>query len=492
METIKRALGISGGAVPPPPTSADYQQLLAREQALQKARQGQPCTKTPLACTTESEVKLHPSKMMLALEWRGAEKVEVTPRIARAVTDPGDALIRVTSNTICGSDLHMYKNQIPGVGTMKEGDILGHEAVGVVDEVGPEVKNFRPGDRVVISAVLQCGSCSFCKSDRPSLCDHTNPSGILEQLYGHRLAGIFGYSHLTGGYSGSQAEYVRVPLADHNMLAIPSGLRDDQVLLLSDVACTAWHALELAEVKEGSNVAIWGAGPIGLAATYLALKLKKANRVVTIDKVPYRLDLARRVGASVIDFSKQDVFTELNHRLIPGGPNHCVDAAGFRFAKSAMQHLAPALAATAGLGPTDTADIVSEVMKCCNKGGFVSLIGDYFGNANEYPVGPQMEKSITVRGGQVFVQKYWRYLLSQIQSGAIDLTFLLSHRGDFERIADAYAAFDQRQDNAIKMHLRTAFGRSIEAQQQPQQAAAGAKVGEERKMPQQADVTMRS
>jgi threonine dehydrogenase-like Zn-dependent dehydrogenase len=343
----------------------------------------------------------------------------------------------------------MYHNELPQY--LKKGDIFVHEFMGIIDEVGPEVKNFKVGDRVVVSAVICCGECFYCKSGRVSCCDMTNPCQDLDKLYGHRLAGIFGYSHLLGGFEGGQAEYVRVPLADNTCLKVPNELPDEKVLFLSDIACTGWHANVLGEVSKGQNVAIWGLGPVGLMASMWA-KFRGA-RVIGIDQIPHRLALARKeLGIETIDFSKENVTTRLQ-QLCPGGPDVAIEAAGFRYTKS-LTH-----AAERSLNlEKDTPEILTECIMNVRKGGNLSIVGDYFLTANQFPIGAMMEKNITVRGGQVHVQSYWKELLGYIQQGKVDPTFVISHRMSLDDADKAYRIFDKKEDNAVKIILKPSLG----------------------------------
>lgn len=393
------------------------------------------------------------SRTMLATEWHGAEDVRVVSRPAPDITDPGDAVVRVTSATVCGSDLHMYYNVLPvprGVG-MQTGDILGHESMGIIDKVGPDVKHMKVGDRVVISAPIACGTCEYCLEERYSLCDTTNPAKTTEYLYGHRTSAIFGYSSLTGGVAGGQAEYCRVPFADVNLLKVPDNLSDEQVLLLSDVICTGYHGTELAEVKPGSTVVVWGCGPVGLAAAYLS-KMRGASMVISVDNQPERLAKAAMFGADTINFDQCNVTEEIAKR-IPGGPSACIDCVGFRFPKGMIQ---TAMYKT-GLA-TDAIDVVKEMIFVGKKGARLALIGDYFNVANGFPIGAFMEKSQNMSGGQLYCQKYWKHLLTLISSNTIDLTWEFSHRFHLNQIPQAYKLFANHEDNCTKVFIKTDAG----------------------------------
>jgi len=410
--------------------------------------------------TISTKYKEDPNRTMMAAQWFGTEDVRVNSIPAPDITDAGDAIVRITTATICGSDLHMYFNQLPaprGVG-MQKGDVMGHESMGIVDRVGPNVKNIRVGQRVVISAPIACGQCEYCRDEKYSLCDTTNPSTGMETLYGYRTAGIFGYSHLTGGIAGGQAEYTRVPFADINLLPIPDNITDEQALLLSDVICTGYHGTELAEVTQGSKVVVWGCGPVGLAAAYLA-KLRGAATVISIDNDPTRLEKARSFGADTINFDEvKSVSDEITQR-IPGGPSNCIDCVGYRFPKSMLSWVQMKLKIE-----TDAVDIVKEMILTARKGAKLALIGDYFNYTNGFPIGAFMEKGQSMAGGQLWCQKYWHHLLSLIQSGDMDFTFLFSHRYRLSDIPTAYKTFGHHQDNCTKVIIKTDYGVQLEEQ----------------------------
>jgi len=360
------------------------------------------------------------------------------------LTEARDAVIRVTSTTVCGSDLHMYVGK---VSAMEKGDVMGHEFMGIIEDVGPGVQNLKKGDRVVVSAVIACGTCEFCLKGAFSCCNLTNPSEQCREMYGHRLSGIFGYSHLTGGFPGGQAEFVRVPIADVNCLKVPDSLPDDKVLFLSDIICTGWHACEQGEVSEGKVVAVWGCGPVGLMALAWA-RFRGASKIIAIDNIPERLRLARKqLGAYTINFDEADVVSALMEITNCLGPDVAIETAGFRFPKSLTQKVQQLVKLQ-----TDSLDILNEQIISVKKAGNISLIGDYFGTGNCFNVGAFMEKAITMRGGQVFVQKYWHELLHYIESGQFDPTFVITHRFEsLEDIPQAYRMFNKRQDGMIKV-----------------------------------------
>jgi len=362
------------------------------------------------------------------------------------ITQAHDAIIRITSTAICGSDLHLYREQLPG---MKSGDILGHEFMGIVEDIGSEVKNIKPGDRVVVAFDIACGSCWYCKNQMFSACETTNDSKKQELQYGHNTAGIFGYSHLTGGFQGGQAEFARVPFADTNTLKLPSSLDDNHLLFLSDVMPTAWHANELGKVSAGDNIAIWGCGPVGLMAIALA-KLRGANTIIAIDNVPERLHIASsKLGAIAINFDKENVENKIKE-LLPYGPDVCIDAAGFEYSSSYRHKIQRALKLE-----HDSMDIINQCIRCVRKYGRISVVGVYVAQGNMFEVGAFMEKGLSMAAGQTPVQKYWKELLGFIESGKIDPTFIISHILPLEQAPKGYQLFSEKLDNCTKVVLRT-------------------------------------
>jgi len=272
---------------------------------------------------------------MIAAAWYGKKDVRIISTNAPMITEQTDAIIKVTTTTICVSDLHLYHNSFSG---LKEETILGHETVGIVEEIGEDVSDFKKGDRVVVAFSICCGQCNNCKEEKYSLCNITNPSKEMEKMYGDKLCGIFGYGSLAGGYDGGQAEYLRVPFADNQLLKIPDELKDDQVLFLSDIACTGYHATELANVKKDCTVGIFGAGPVGLMSVIFS-KFKEAKRIIVIDQHPHLLKLAEKLGATeTINFKEEDVIERV-HELLPGGFDCCIDAVGFRYTQSFLHKL---------------------------------------------------------------------------------------------------------------------------------------------------------
>jgi threonine dehydrogenase-like Zn-dependent dehydrogenase len=383
---------------------------------------------------------------MRALVYHGAEDVRVEDRPKPVIGGPGDALIRVTSTTICGSDLHLYHGDIPDT---RDGDILGHEFMGVVEEVGPEVTRIQPGDRVVVAAPIADGSCWFCQHGLFSLCETTNPNPVMQEIYGHHTAAIFGYSHLVGGYDGGQAEYVRVPYADVGCMKVPEGMTDEQVLFLSDILCTGWMAAEEAGAGPGQTVAVFGCGPVGLMAMESA-RVLGAQRIIAIDRIGYRLDLAReRFRAETINFDEDEPVKTLRELTHGRGPDICIEAAGFRYARSLRHKVQKKVKLE-----SDAIDAFSDAIRAVRKGGTVFVAGDFIGFANQFPVGALMEKGLTVRSGQVHVQRYRGPLLERIQRGEIDPTFVISHHMPLDRTAEAYRIFDRKADGALKIVLQ--------------------------------------
>lgn len=386
----------------------------------------------------------------LTLQWYGKQDVRVVEAAVPAITDPKDVICKVTGTTVCGSDLHLYHKEIM---QLQRGDILGHEWMGIVDEVGPEVKNVKKGDRVVASFQICCGDCKFCKEGLSSMCDKTNSSSVQEKLYGKPFAGMFGYSHFAGGFAGGQAEWVRCPFGDANLLKIPESVPDEKALFLSDIIPTSYHSVVCAEVKEGKSVAIWGAGPIGLYAAKWS-KLAGARRVIVIDNVKERLALAKnKIGCDVINFEEDTDVVAAIYKMEPDGVDCCIDAAAFRYTKGILHTVQRAV----GL-ETDSSEILNETLRAVRKFGHVSVVADYAAYTNQFLIGALMEKGITFRGtGQTPVVKYWKELLSKIESGEFDPTIILSHRFRLDEMSELYAAFDKKEMGIMKTFVETKY-----------------------------------
>ncbi len=380
---------------------------------------------------------------MKAVCWHGKDDVRVEHVPDPQILNPRDIIIKVTSTAICGSDLHLYDGYIP---TMEAGDILGHEFMGEVVELGKAVTNLSIGDRVVIPFPIACGNCFFCQSELWSLCDNSNPNAhIAEALYGYAPAGIFGYSHMLGGYAGGQAEYVRVPYADVGALKIPSDLRDEQVLFLTDIFPTGYMAAENGNIKPGDVVAVWGAGPVGQFALASA-RLLGAERVISIDRIPDRLELARRHSqAETINFDEQEVIETLKELTGGRGPDVCIDAVGLEAHGASVDALMDRVKAATFL-ETDRPHVLREAIQACRKGGTVSVPGVYGGMLDKVPFGAAFGKGLTMRMGQTHVHRYLQPLLERIQRGDIDPTFVISHHFPLAEAPRAYELFKHRVD----------------------------------------------
>ncbi len=365
--------------------------------------------------------------------WIGKENVRVETVPDPKILSQSDAIVKITSTAICGSDLHLYNGFVP---TMESGDILGHEFMGEVVEVGRGVKNLKKGERVVVPFPIACGSCFMCQKGLFSVCENTNPNAwMAEKMWGHAPAGIFGYSHLLGGYAGGQAEYARVPFADVNPLKIPEGLTDEQVLFLSDIFPTGYMGADLCGIEPGDTIAVWGCGPVGQFAMKSAFLLG-AERVIGIDRFPYRLRMAReKVGVETINYEEVSVLEALSEMTGGRGPDACIDAVG-------MEAHAPGFlgaydrAKQAVRLETDRPIALREAIMACRNGGTVSVIGVYGGFIDKFPAGSMMNRSITIKTGQCHVQRYLKPLLERIQKGEIDPSFVITHRLPLEQAPD--------------------------------------------------------
>jgi threonine dehydrogenase-like Zn-dependent dehydrogenase len=388
---------------------------------------------------------------MRALCWHGKEDVRVDTVPDPKIEDPRDVIVKITSTAICGSDLHLYDGYMP---TMEPGDVLGHEPMGVVVEVGRDVKKLSKGDRVVVPFTISCGTCWFCEKQLYSLCDNSNPNAeIARKAMGQSPAGLFGYSHMLGAYPGGQAEYLRVPYADVGPLKIPDGMSDEQVLFLSDIFPTGYMAAEQAGIEPGDVVAVWGCGPVAQFAIRSAWMLG-AGRVIAIDRVPERLRMAEEKGkAETIDFEKEKVYDRLMEMTRGRGPDRCIDAVGAEaHAAGSIDAVLDKAKATVGLA-TDRAHVLREAIMCCRKAGTVSVPGVYIGFPDKIPFGAAMNKALTFRMGQTHVPRYHEKLLRKVQAGEIDPSFVITHRLPLEQGPGAYKTFRDKKDGCIKVVL---------------------------------------
>jgi threonine dehydrogenase-like Zn-dependent dehydrogenase len=385
--------------------------------------------------------------------WEGKKKVRVEQVPDPKILNSRDAIVRITSTAICGSDLHLFNGFIP---TMEKGDILGHEFMGEVVETGPGLKNhLKIGDRVVVPFPISCGTCFSCQRGMFSVCENTNPNAWLaEKMFGHATGGIFGYSHLTGGYAGGQAEFARVPFADVGPLKVPEELSDEQVLFLSDIFPTGYMGAEMCDIEPGAVIAVWGAGPVGQFAIASA-KLLGAERVIAIDRFEYRLRMAReRAGATdTINYEEVSVLEALKELTGGRGPDACIDAVGME------AHGHPAIYAydrtkQALMLETDRPIALREAIMACRNGGTVSVIGVYGGFIDKFPIGSVMNRSITIKTGQCHVQRYMRPLLGRVQRGEIDPSFVVTHRLRLDEAPKGYDMFLHKEDECVKVVLK--------------------------------------
>jgi threonine dehydrogenase-like Zn-dependent dehydrogenase len=388
---------------------------------------------------------------MKAVCWYGAEDVRVETVPDPVILNPRDAIVRVTRTAICGSDLHLFGGFIP---TMRAGDILGHEFMGEVVEIGTAATGLSRGDRVVVPFAIGCGRCFFCQRELWSLCDNSNPNAaMLEKIYGYSGAGLFGYSHLYGGYAGGQAEYVRVPFADVGALKIPDGVDDEQALFLSDIFPTGYMAAENCTIQSGDVVAVWGCGPVGQFAIRSAFMLG-AERVIAIDRFPERLHMAESQGkAEVINYEDLDTVDELKERTGGRGPDACIDAVGLEAHGTGMGALYDRAKQAVRL-ETDRPTALREAIQACRKGGTVSIPGVYGGYIDKVPLGAAFAKGLTIRMGQTHVHRYMRPLLNRIQRAEIDPSFVISHRMALDDAPRGYQMFRDKDDECIKVVLR--------------------------------------
>jgi threonine dehydrogenase-like Zn-dependent dehydrogenase len=388
---------------------------------------------------------------MRAVCWHGSRDVRVDDVPTAEIINSRDAIVRVTSTAICGSDLHLYNGIIP---TMKAGDVLGHEFMGEVVDIGSGTHALSRGDRVVVPFAIACGSCYYCREGLTSLCDNSNPNAeMAEALYGFSGSGLFGYSHLYGGYPGGQAEYVRVPFADVGAIRIPEWISDERVLFLSDILPTGYQAAENCGIRGGDIVAVWGCGPVGLLSIVSAYLLG-AERVIAIDRWPARLLLAEtRAKAETLNYSEcDDVVEELKQRTGGRGPDACIDAVGTEAHGTSVDALYDRAKQAVGLG-TDRPHVLRQAIQACRKGGTISIPGVYGGFLDKVPFGAAFAKGLTLRMGQTHVHRYLRQLLEHIEQDRIDPSFIISHRWPLSQAPEAYRMWNDKSDDCTKIVL---------------------------------------
>jgi threonine dehydrogenase-like Zn-dependent dehydrogenase len=388
---------------------------------------------------------------MKALTWHGKSDLRCEQVPDPRIEHPRDAIIKVTACAICGSDLHIFDGVVP---EMKPGDVLGHETMGEVVEVGHENKALKVGDRVVVPFTISCGDCFFCRKGLFSACERSNPDRAkAEKLWGHSPAGLFGYSHLLGGYSGGQAEYLRVPFADVGPFKVPPTLSDEQVLFLSDIFPTGYMAAEFCNIQEGDTVAVWGCGPVGQFAIRSAFLLG-ATRVIAIDTVPERLTLAIASGAETINFMQEDVYERIQDLTRGRGADACIDAVGTEpRTKASLDSVLDRVKVAAFLG-TDRPHVLRQAIHCCRNFGTVSIVGVYGGLLDDIPMGSAINRGLTFRMAQTPVQRYLPLLLHRIERGEIDPSFVITHRASLEEGPELYKAFRDKKDGCIKVVMK--------------------------------------
>jgi threonine dehydrogenase-like Zn-dependent dehydrogenase len=389
---------------------------------------------------------------MKAVTWCGKQKVSVDNVPDPKILNPRDAIVEITTTCICGSDLHLYDGYIP---TMQKGDIIGHEFMGRVVELGSGVdKNkINVGDRVVVPFTIACGNCWFCQQKLWSLCDNTNPnSWIAEKVMGFSPSGLYGYSHMTGGYAGGQAQYARVPFADIGPLKIPDEVPDEKVIFLSDIFPTGYMAAENCNIKGGDTICVWGCGPVGQFAIASA-KLLGAEKVIAIDSVPERMQMAEKQGAIVIDMRDEWIYDRLLDLTAGRGPDACIEAVGSEAHGATVDAWYDQIAVSTFM-VTDKAHALRQAINCCRKGGIVSVPGVYGGIIDKFPMGAFMNKALTMKTGQTHMMNYMKPLLDRIQKGEIDPSFVITHRLPLEEAPNAYEIFKHKRDNCIKVVMK--------------------------------------
>ncbi len=387
---------------------------------------------------------------MKALCWYGKNDVRVKDVPEPKLVNTRDAIVKITLTAICGSDLHLYNGYIP---TMQEGDILGHEFMGEVVEIGTDVPNLKKGDRVIVPFDIACGGCFFCKHSLFSLCDNSNPNAAMaEKLYGYSGAGLFGYSHLYGGYAGGQAQYVRVPFADVGPLKIPDSVKDEQALFLTDIFPTGYMAAENCNIHGGDTVAIWGCGPVGQFAIRSAYLLG-AERVMAIDNVPERLEMAKKGNAEVLNYEDVDLLEKLKEMTAGRGPDSVIDAVGMEAHGTSVDAIYDYAKQAVRL-ETDRPHVLRQAIQACRKGGTVSIAGVYGGFVDKFNIGAAFAKGLTFRMGQTHTQRYTRPLLERIMKGEIDPSFVITQHLTLDDGPQSYATFNEKKDGYIKVVMK--------------------------------------
>jgi len=389
---------------------------------------------------------------MKATCWTGRNSVSVEDVPDPKILNARDAIVRITSTAICGSDLHLYDGYVP---TMQKGDVLGHEFMGEVMEIGRDVSNLKTGDRVVVPFPIACGDCNACDAQAYSLCENSNPNAwMAEKLWGFSPAGIFGYSHMLGGFAGGQAQYVRVPFADVGPLKIENGLTDEQVLFLSDILPTGYMGAEMCDIKPGDVVAVWGAGPVGQFAMASA-SLLGAERVIGIDRFEYRLRMARQhTGVETINYEEVDSVVDTLRDMTGGrGPDACIDAVGMEAHAPGVKYAYDRVKQATRM-ETDRPIVLREAIQSCRNGGTVSVVGVYGGLIDKFPMGTVVNRSLTIKSGQCHVQRYMRPLLEHIQAGDIDPTFIITHQMPLHEAPQGYEIFKNKLDDCVKVVLK--------------------------------------
>jgi threonine dehydrogenase-like Zn-dependent dehydrogenase len=386
---------------------------------------------------------------MRANRWYGKQDLRVEEAPDPQIEAPGDAIVRIQLGTICGSDLHLYNGYLQPI---PEGYILGHECIGEIVETGPQVTRVRRGDRVIVPFPIACGECFFCQRGLFTACERSNPNAHLaEELWGHSMGGVYGYSEVMGGYQGTQAEYVRVPFADTNAFVVPEGLTPEQAVMLSDAFPTGYFAADNCDIEPGDTVAIWGAGPIGQMAAASALLLG-AGRVIVIDREQYRLDhVKKHVGVETINYGEADDLQDMLKEMTQGrGPDACIDAVGFEAHGSGLASLYDEIKQTVKL-ETDRPITLREAIMMVRNGGHLSIVGDYLGYADKFPVGSLMNRLLTVKTGQCPVHRYLPALAERIQRGEIDPTFVITHRVNLQNVPEMYGLWNKKEDGVVKV-----------------------------------------